>query len=131
MLQAPRETEYDLNFHFLGFAVRISWTFWLGALFIGFHLVQSMDNVFGPLSPGRAALFLLWTGCVFVSILIHELGHALAFRQFGIHSSIVLYHFGGLAIPTGSFLPSSSGRLTLKQDIWVTFASERDPSSTR
>ena len=36
---------------------------------------------------------------VFVSILIHELGHTFAFRYFGISSHIVLYHFGGLAIP--------------------------------
>jgi Zn-dependent protease len=36
---------------------------------------------------------------VFISILVHELGHALAFRAFGQGAHIVIYHFGGLAIP--------------------------------
>jgi len=35
----------------------------------------------------------------FVSVLVHELGHALAFRYFGQPSRIVLYWMGGLAIP--------------------------------
>jgi Zn-dependent protease len=35
---------------------------------------------------------------VFVSILVHELGHALAFRRFGADAEIVLYAFGGLAV---------------------------------
>ncbi len=34
-----------------------------------------------------------------VSILIHELGHSLAFRRYGVSSHIVLYHFGGVAVP--------------------------------
>ena len=33
------------------------------------------------------------------SILIHELGHALAYARFGQPARVVLYHFGGLAIP--------------------------------
>ena len=37
----------------------------------------------------------------FISILVHELGHALAFRYFGQSSRIVLYWMGGLAIPDG------------------------------
>jgi stage IV sporulation protein FB len=36
--------------------------------------------------------------CVFVSILIHELGHVFVGRIFGSHGHIVLYSFGGLAI---------------------------------
>jgi membrane-associated protease RseP (regulator of RpoE activity) len=37
---------------------------------------------------------------VFVSILLHELGHVLAFRAFGVQGEILLYGWGGLAIPT-------------------------------
>jgi membrane-associated protease RseP (regulator of RpoE activity) len=40
---------------------------------------------------------------VFFSIVVHEMGHALAFRYFGWHSHIVLYSFGGLAIPDASY----------------------------
>lgn len=47
-------------------------------------------------------IVLIWVGVVFISILIHELGHAVAFRYFGSDASIVLYQFGGLAIPTHS-----------------------------
>ena len=33
--------------------------------------------------------------------IVHELGHALVFARFGQPARIVLYHFGGLAIPVG------------------------------
>src|SRR5262249_52138895 len=41
---------------------------------------------------------LIWIGCVFVSILIHELGHVWMGQIFGAYGHIVLYGFGGLAI---------------------------------
>ncbi len=44
---------------------------------------------------------LIWTAVCFVSILIHELGHVLAFRFFGRPAEVVLDGFGGLAIPYG------------------------------
>ena len=37
-----------------------------------------------------------WLVVVFVSVLIHELGHALVARQFGVEPSIKLYSMGGL-----------------------------------
>ena len=125
LLQEPPETAYDLRFNLLGFPVRVSWTFWLGAIVFGHGFAQLLDGLAafaGLPSPGIGPLLLLWTLCLLVSILIHELGHALAFRQFGIQSSIVLYHFGGLAIPIGSFRGASINRLSEKQDLWVTAA---------
>ena len=44
-------------------------------------------------------LLLLWISAIFISVVVHELGHALCFRYYRINSHIVLYHFGGLAIP--------------------------------
>src|SRR5205807_2354897 len=41
---------------------------------------------------------LIWVACMFVSILVHELGHVIAGRLFGTNGHIVLYGFGGLAI---------------------------------
>ncbi len=125
LLQEPPETPYDLRFHLLGFPVRVSWTFWLGAIVFGHGFAQLLDNIAvvnGLSSPGIGPLLLLWTLCLLVSILIHELGHALAFRQYGIQSSIVLYHFGGLAVPIGSFGGVRINRLSEKQDLWVTAA---------
>lgn len=99
-LQAPDESPYDLNFTLVGFPVRIAWTFWIGAVVIGHSFASSIDMMTGELSPGLFPLLALWTGCLFLSILIHELGHAVAFRYYDQESSIVLYHFGGLAIPS-------------------------------
>jgi Zn-dependent protease len=44
---------------------------------------------------------LIWIACVFMSILVHEMGHVVAARAFGVWSEIVLYGFGGLAIGAG------------------------------
>jgi membrane-associated protease RseP (regulator of RpoE activity) len=52
---------------------------------------------------------------VFVSILWHELGHALAMRQFGSRAEIFLYAGGGLAAP-------SPGRFTRREDFVVSAA---------
>ena len=125
MLQEPPESPYDLRFDFLGFPVRVSWSFWLGALIFGWSLVNFFANL--PGSPGKLALLLIWSACMFVSILIHELGHALAFRRYGVHSSIVLYHFGGLAIPQGSspgsaFGTSFTGRRSDIENLWIAIA---------
>ncbi len=40
---------------------------------------------------------LIWVAVVFVSILVHEMGHAIVQRYFGGHPWITLYSFGGLA----------------------------------
>lgn len=94
-LGEPQATPYDLNFSFLGFPVRVSAWFWLTGLLFGANLITGMEKI----PPWRA--FLLWTAAIFVSILIHEIGHCLAFKKHGLASRIVLYHFGGLAIPSG------------------------------
>ena len=117
LLQEPDHSPYDLRFQFLGFPVRVAWTFWIGCAVFGYGLAQAIDGHFRAASPGFMPLLLLWAACLFVSILIHELGHAIAFRGYGIDSSIVLYHFGGLAIPTS--YSGRSGRLGPKQDLWI------------
>lgn len=47
-----------------------------------------------------------WVAVVFVSILLHELGHAIAFRAFGIHPRITLHGFGGLTAGEGDLSPA-------------------------
>jgi stage IV sporulation protein FB len=49
-------------------------------------------------SPDVGAM-LIWIGVCFASILVHELGHVVAFRFFGVRAEAVLYGFGGLAVP--------------------------------
>lgn len=89
MLVEPDRTPYDLHFRLLGFPVRVHPWFWLGAVLLGAN------------SLNLGVQFLaVWVAVVFVSIVVHELGHALAFRRFGSDADVVLYAFGGLAVPT-------------------------------
>ena len=121
-LQQPAQSPYDLRFHLLGFPIRIAWSFWVASIVFGFELVRGIESYFGPDSPGRLALLVLWALCLLVSILIHELGHALAFRRSGIESSIVLYHFGGLAIPGGESAIGFGRPRGHGNDIWISLA---------
>jgi len=85
----PPRTPWDLNFQVVGFPVRVHPLFWLVGLLLGF----SSGN-----DPGAAIRLAIWLVVLFVSILVHELGHALMFRRFGRDAHIVLYAMGGLAI---------------------------------
>ena len=85
MLAEPPTTPYDLRFSIAGIPVRVHPLFWLVALFLGL----------GPREDPKLAI--IWVGVVFVSVLIHELGHALTARSFGYHPRITLHGFGGLA----------------------------------
>lgn len=88
MFAEPARTPYDLNFRFLGFPIRVHPFFWLGAALLG---ASNLD--------AGIQFLLIWIVVVFVSILVHELGHAVMFRRFGSDSHIVLWMFGGLAVP--------------------------------
>ncbi|MCI0702394.1 MAG: hypothetical protein L0241_15030 [Planctomycetia bacterium] len=88
MLVEPERTPYDLRFRFLRFPVRVHPLFWVGSALMGASTLELGLHY-----------MLIWIAVVFVSMLVHELGHALAFRLFGTDSEIVLYIFGGLAIP--------------------------------
>jgi len=90
-LAEPAATPYDLNFRLLGVRIRVAPWFWLVALLLGW----GWRNV----SNQPALVLTLWVAAVFLSILVHEMGHAMAMRFYGIRSYIVLYQFGGLAIP--------------------------------
>lgn len=85
----PQQTRYDLRFHIAGVPVRVHPLFWLMGVILG---AQSGDGV----------ELLIWVGVVFVSILVHELGHAFTMRFFGQSARIVMYMMGGLAIPESS-----------------------------
>lgn len=87
----PASTPYDLNFRLLGVRVRVVPWFWLVAMLLGWNLTRIGDQ--------QAMFLTLWIAAVFLSILVHEMGHALAMRYYGIDSYIVLYQFGGLAVP--------------------------------
>lgn len=88
MLGQVGPTEFDLQFRCFGIPVRVTPWFWLAGVVLGW----------GAASDGRFDLLFVWLGCLFVSILVHEMGHALVARAFGWPPSIMLYHFGGVAM---------------------------------
>jgi Zn-dependent protease len=100
----PGTTQYDLRFSVLGIPVRIHPMFWLIAALLGSNGRPQLTDV---------AVFI---GCMFVSILVHELGHALAARRFGWPPDIVLHGFGGFA----RFVPGFG--YTRGKAIWISFA---------
>lgn len=85
MLAEPPSTPYDLRFSLVGIPVRVHPLFWLVALLLGM----------GPHADPKLAM--LWVAVVFVSVLVHEMGHALVARGFGYQPRITLHGFGGLA----------------------------------
>ena len=85
LLSEPPPSQGDFHFSLLGYPVRIHPFFWLSTLFLS--------------GLGRPIHVILWVVAVLVCILLHELGHAVVMRYYGYRPSIVLYSFGGLAIP--------------------------------
>lgn len=96
-LAEPSETAYDLRFQVAGIPVRVHPLFWLIGAILG---AQGSDGIG----------ILIWIGVVFVSILIHELGHAFTMRFFGEGARVVLYLMGGMAVSDSSGWGISTGR---------------------
>ena len=110
LFQELPPTRYDLRFSIAGIPVRVHPSFWLIALLFG--------------ASGDVLLLPIWVLVVFVSILIHELGHALAFRRYGQRSQIVLHFAGGLTIPEPVYWGGGYANvgLTANQQIFISLA---------
>jgi Zn-dependent protease len=85
LLGEPPPTGGDLHFRLFGFPVRVHPFFWLVTLLLGMG------------RPAEPVKVLVWAPVVFVSILVHELGHAFLQQYFGGRPWITLYGLGGLA----------------------------------
>jgi stage IV sporulation protein FB len=99
----PRVEAMSAKSHFrvAGIPVRIEPVFWIVTVFFAFNYQD-------------ARIIGVWVAVVLVSILVHELGHALALKAYGQPSSIVLHGFGGVTI--------SQRRLTRARSIIVSLA---------
>lgn len=85
LTDCPESRAGEWCFHLFGVEVRVKFWFWFATLlFCG-----ELDT--------RSAL--IWVAVCFVSILLHEFGHVVAFRLFGTDAHAVLYGFGGMAVP--------------------------------
>lgn len=87
-----------IRFNLFGIPVQIQPFFWITLALIGGALHASTSE-----AMLEVALFII---AGFVSILVHELGHALTGKAFGARSAITLQAFGGYAAFSGkAFLP--------------------------
>ena len=110
LFQPPPPTRYDLRFSIAGIPVRVHPLFWLIALLLG----SSADLI----------QLLIWVFVVFVSILVHELGHALAMRRYGQPSQIILHFAGGLTVPEPVSWGSGWANVSMRpnQEIFISLA---------
>ncbi|HNN13617.1 MAG TPA: site-2 protease family protein [Anaerolineales bacterium] len=111
IFQDPAPTRFDLRFSIAGIPVRVHPLFWVIALLF---------------ASGSSSLtsILTWTVAIFVSILVHELGHAFAMRRYGQNSHIILHLAGGLTVPESVSWGSgyASIALTANQQIIISLA---------
>jgi Zn-dependent protease len=93
MFTEPPPTQYDLCFSVFGIPVRVHPAHWILGVFLGAR--SGGDGI--EIVQG----ILICVGVIFVSILVHELGHAFVMRRFGESPRVSLYWLGGLAISDG------------------------------
>jgi stage IV sporulation protein FB len=91
------------HFRLFGIPVRVDPVFLLIAGMLGYQLIDE-----------SVSLVFVWIGVTFVSILVHELGHALLLKAYGEPSSIVLHGMGGVTV--------SQNRLPKARSIAVSLA---------
>ncbi len=91
-----------LQFRLFGYPIKIEWFFLLLCLFLGMGYLDSGG-------PQGFALFFVSSAILFLSILLHELGHAWARKKYGApYSEIVLHGFGGYCTGPGKFSRNQS-----------------------
>ena len=98
-----------MSFTIFGFSVQVRTSFLVVTAIMGFY--HAGDGQFNP------GLAIEWVAVATFAVLVHELGHAFAFRRYGRQSTIELAGFGGLTRPAKGGEPLSAGR-----DAIVTFA---------
>ncbi len=107
----PPDSPYDLRFTVAGVPVRVHPMFWAVTL------------LFGATADSRPQFVMLWMAAVFACILVHELGHVAAFRYYGMNAHVVLYAFGGLAVPSaGRWGGRGRSHETWLQDVVISLA---------
>ncbi len=83
------------HFSLAGIPVRVEPAFFIIIALLGIN----------PVDP-EPIYIASWVAIAFVSILLHELGHAIAFRAYGVSPSITLHGFGGLTSGSGDLTPA-------------------------
>lgn len=115
-LSAPQPTSYDLHFDAFGIPVRVSAYFWIMACLLGYQFGQGFNQ--GDYGGADPRVFVIAVVVIFLSILVHEMGHAVLMRWFGFSPRITLYHFGGLASYDPGFSPHGASYRRAGNSTW-------------
>ena len=107
LLGEPPRSGGDLNFQLFGIPVRVHPFFWLIAVMLGIWGQET-----------KVPELLIWVVAVFVSVLVHEMGHALTMRAYGIWPWVTLYGLGGVA----SYDPADARRVNSFGQVLISFA---------
>ena len=111
MFGAPPQTSFDIRFVLFRIPVSITPFFWIVGTFLAYQFSYHpwIDDRLDPLKFATAILAIL------LSILTHEMGHAMVLRyKFRAYPMIVLHGFGGATMhdrPYGFRLPGRLGRI--------------------
>jgi Zn-dependent protease len=96
----PHRSDDRATFRLLGIEVRVEPWFFLIIALLG-------------LAYEEPIFIASWVAIAFVSVLLHEMGHAVAFRSFGLQPRILLHGFGGLTSGEGHLTPWRSIAVSL------------------
>ena len=99
-----------LRFRLFGITVHIQPMFWLIMAFLG----RGMTLISDP-SPANFYFTIIFVIAGFISIVVHEYGHALIMQKYGRAPQIILHGLGGVAISSGE-------RFTRKENFIVSLA---------
>lgn len=88
-----------MQFSLLGIPIYVQVNFWLTAVMLGFRYLSSPVKLAG------------WVAAVFVSVIVHELGHGTVMMRYGLRPEIALHGMGGHAAAHGLNRLSRGGRI--------------------
>ena len=94
----PHPTAFDLRLRVGPIRIRVNPAFWISSALLGIRYYADPEQ-------GGIGYFLFWIAAVFVSLLLHELGHAAVVRAFGIPAEAVLGGLGGVTPAIGTLEP--------------------------
>ncbi|MCL2622082.1 MAG: site-2 protease family protein [Planctomycetaceae bacterium] len=117
MFGAPPPTSFDIRFVLFRIPVTVTPFFWILACLLGYLWSQDSSENSSGLDPFHFVAVVL---AVFLSILTHEMGHALVIRNvFGAAPAVFLHGLGGVAVYDPIYYYRKPGRWG---SIFISFA---------
>jgi stage IV sporulation protein FB len=116
IIPEPNRTPWDLKWRMFNIPVRVHPAFWFVTLCFSYISPEEQRSIARNLSVIPFSLVLITMACMFVSVLVHEFGHALCGRYYGDKNHTVLYMMGGLCVSERGAVPERWPRIN--QLLW-------------